>query len=399
LRIACVHIPRFAVEAERQRRSDIASRLILLGEATVLDCSLGADASGVKWGMRMSEAIGLCPQALVLPPDVPHYERRFEEILDFLEEASPEVEPACRQAGAPGLGIACLSLDGLPVDVDTLAEELIAALHQRLEFMASVGVADGKFAARTAACITRPGATKVVPAGDEAAFLSPLSVDLLPADEAMRWRLQMLGLETLGDIARLPLGAFQAQFGPQGKRCWELAQGMDCEPLRPRIRERTVVRRLQMPAPAVSLDAILMGLERLVFAAYGDPARGGRWVRKAVVRATLDRGGSWDLPVPFREALANPGDAWFAVKAAVVRRPPERPVEELEVELVGLSGESGKQAGMFDGKGKLWRQVEEAVRQLGTQQERPVVGKVVLLEPWSRIPERRSALAEFGSEV
>ena len=43
----------------------------------------------------------------------------------------------------------------------------------------------------------------------------------------MRWRLRLLGLETMGDIAQLPLGAFQQQFGPEGKRCWELAQGAD----------------------------------------------------------------------------------------------------------------------------------------------------------------------------
>ena len=46
--IACIHVPRFAVEAERLRHPDIASRLILIGDARVLDCSLGAEASGVR---------------------------------------------------------------------------------------------------------------------------------------------------------------------------------------------------------------------------------------------------------------------------------------------------------------------------------------------------------------
>ncbi len=138
-----------------------------------------------------------------------------------------------------------------------------------------------------------------------------------------------------------------------------------------------------------------MGVERLVYAAYGSPDRNGRWVRKAVVRAALDGGGTWELPVPFREALADPRDAWFAVKSAIARRPPERPVEELELELVGLSAESGKQAVMFDGKGKLWRQVEESVRQLRAQHGQIPIGKVVEVEPWSRIPERRAALVEL----
>ncbi len=388
--IACLHIPRFTVEVERQRRNDLTTRLILIGDAAVLDSSLGAETSGVRRGMRMSEAIGLCHRAQVLPPDFPHYQRRFEEVLDFLDSYSPEIE-------ASGLGTAFLSLDGLSEESSAYAEGLISSLHRRLNFMAAVGVADGKFTARVAAHITRPGLVKAASLGEEAALMAPLPIDQLPSGESMRWRLRLLGIETIGDIARLPLGAFQQQFGTEGKRCWELANGIDNEPLLPRVKEETIVKRLQMPAPAVSLEAILVGVERLVHAAYGDSGRRGRWVRKAVVRAALDGGGAWELPVPFREALANPHDAWFAVKTAIARRPPERPVEELEVELVGLSGESGKQATMFDGKGKLWGQIEEAVRQLQTHQGQARIGRVVAVEPWSRIPERRAALVEFDS--
>jgi nucleotidyltransferase/DNA polymerase involved in DNA repair len=384
---ACVHIPRFAVEVERQRRPKLATRLILVGEATVFDCSLGAETSGVRHGMRMSEAIGLCHRADVLPPDLPHYQRRFDDVLDFLDSYTPTVEDG-------GLGTACVSLDGLSVEPQPFAEELISDLHRQLGFMASVGVAGGKFPAWVAAHTTRAGLTRVVPPGEESDFLVPLPVDHLPAGESMRWRLGLLGMETMGDIARLPLGAFQAQFGPEGKRCWELAQGIDTEPLVSRVKEETVVRRLQFPAPVVSLDAILMGVERLVHAAYATPDRRGRWVRKAVVRAVLD-GGTWELAVPFREALADPRDTWFAVKSAIARRPPERPVEELEVELVGLSGESGKQAAMFEGKGRLAQQVQEAVRQLRAEHRQIPIGKVVEVEPWSRIPERRAALVEF----
>ena len=386
--IACVYIPRFAIEAERQRRTDITTRLILIGGATVFDCSLGAEASGVKRGMRMSEAIGLCHRAVVLAPDLPHYQREFESVLDFLDGYSPVIESS-------ELGSAYLSLDGLSEDPRGYAEGLISELHRRLGFMAAVGIAGGKFLARVVVNTTRPGVAKMVPSGQETTFLAPLPIDHLPMSDPMRWRLRLLGLETMGDVARLPLGAFQAQFGPEGKRCWEMANGIDKEPLVPRVKEETIVRRLQLPSPAATLDTILAGVERLVYAAYSGADRRGRWVRKAVVQAALDGGGSWELPVPFREALADPRDAWFAVKSAVERHPPQRPVEELEVELVGLGRESGKQAVMFEGKGRLWGQTEEAVRQLRAQQGQASIGRVVEVEPWSRIPERRAVLVEF----
>jgi DNA polymerase-4/protein ImuB len=387
MQIACVHIPRFAVEAERLRRPDIAARLILIGEATVADCSLGADPLGVRRGMRMSEAIGLCPRAVVLSPDAPHYQRLFEEVLELLGELSPDVEPA-----EPGT--ASISLAGLEIEPHSFAEGLIASLHRRRGFMAGVGIAGGKFAARVAAATARPGIARVVEAGEEAAFLAPLPSSHLPASEAMLWRLKMLGIETIGEVARLPLGAFQQQFGPEGKRCWELASGIDNEPLAPRVTESTVVRRMQLPAPAVALEAILAGFERLLFAAYADRARQGHWVRQVAARGLQDGGGAWELPVSFREAMADPKDAWFAVRSAITRHPPERPLEELEIELVGLSGESGKQAPMFESKGKLWQQVAEAARHLNSN-GRPSIGRIVEVEPWSRIPERRTGLEEM----
>jgi hypothetical protein len=395
--VACIKIPRFAVEVERRQipgvtkdSQGLRSRLILIGEATVYDCSLGADVLGVRCGMRMSEAIGLCGQATVIAPNIPLYQRQFNQVLDFLGEYSPVVEAA-------GLGIAYLSLEGLPVKPETFSEEIISSLHLRHGFMASTGLANGKLPARVAADIAGPGATRVVAPGGEAEFLAPLSIDHLPATDATRWRLLLLGLETMGDIAKLPLGAFQAQFGPEGKRCWELASGMDSEVLTPRIKEETVIRCLQMPSPSVLLDAILVGVERLLYSAYNAPDRGSRWVRKAIIRGGLESGGTWELPVTFREAIANPQDAWYAIKPAIMRRPPERPVEDLEVELIGLSAESGKQSSMFEGKGRLWRQVHEAVRQLETQRERLPLGKVIALDPRSRIPERRSALVNLGS--
>ena len=115
----------------------------------------------MRRGMRMSEAIGLCHRADVLPPDIPYYERSLDEILDFLETLSPEAERG------KGFGLAYLSLDGLPVQVEPFVDDLIAGLHRRFGFMSSVGVAIGKFGARVAASVSRPGVSKIIPKGEE----------------------------------------------------------------------------------------------------------------------------------------------------------------------------------------------------------------------------------------
>jgi DNA polymerase-4/protein ImuB len=46
-------------------------------------------------------------------------------------------------------------------------------------------------------------------------------------------------------------------------------------------------------------------------------------------------------------------------------------------------------------KAGLKRQLREAAQQLRTRFGRPVVSKVVEVEPWSRLPERRHALIDY----
>jgi nucleotidyltransferase/DNA polymerase involved in DNA repair len=388
MRIVCVHIPRFAVEVERQRRHDLAARLILVGDATVFDCSLGADASGVRREMRMSEAIGLSHRAVVLPADLPYYQRRFDEVLDFLEGFSPAVE-----AGEPGT--AFLSLDGLSMDRESFADGLMASLHRQSGLMASLGIADGKFAAWVAAQTTRAGLAKIVPSGQEAAFLAPIDVALLPCSRDTLRHLGLFGLRTMGDLASLPLGAVQAQFGSEGRRIWELAQGIDGEPLRPLKREESIREHLAFYAPLISREALVTAGRQLLTRLLGQPAMRGRAARRMTLRALLSDGRSWERAIVFREASADREQMLCVLKSAIEAAPLTAPIEEVSIELSGLTARTGKQEGFFSGDRRRQPQFAEAVRQLKARYGRSPVAQVVEVEPWSRIPERRHALIDY----
>jgi nucleotidyltransferase/DNA polymerase involved in DNA repair len=388
MRIACVHIPRFAVEVERQRRHDLAARLILVGDATVFDCSLGAEASRVRRGMRMSEAIGLSHRAVVLSPDLLYYQRRFDEVLDFLEDLSPAVE-----AGEPGT--AFLSLDGLSVDRESFADGLMASLHRRSGLMASLGIAGGKFAARVAAQTTRAGLAKVVPSGQEAAFLSPIDVSFLPCSRDTLRRLGLFGLRTMGNLASLHLGAVQAQFGAEGRRIWELAQGIDREPLRPLKREESIREHLAFYAPLISREALVTAGRQLLTRLLGQPAMNGRAARRMTLRALLSDGRSWERAIVFREASADREQMLCVLKSAIETAPLTAPIEEVSIELSGLTARTGKQEGFFSGDRRRQPQFGEAIRQLKARYGRSPVLQIVEVEPWSRIPERRHALIDY----
>ena len=60
-----------------------------------------------------------------------------------------------------------------------------------------------------------------------------------------------------------------------------------------------------------------------------------------------------------------------------------------------LSQESGKQTVLFPGRVRHPARLDEMMRQLKTRYGTPPMKRVVEVEPWSRIPERRYALMDY----
>ena len=71
------------------------------------------------------------------------------------------------------------------------------------------------------------------------------------------------------------------------------------------------------------------------------------------------------------------------------------PITELELELSGLTAESGKQAGLFIDHTRRREQLDDMVRHLKVRFGQSPLAQVVEVEPWSRIPERRYGLMEY----
>jgi DNA polymerase-4/protein ImuB len=402
MRAACIFIPRFPLAVELASGCASRGQAVIIGEAAdgyraVLDCSPEAEAQGVRPGMPVREALGLCRDAVFLLPDPIRYHEASEAFLRVLSGVSPLVEGG-------DLGLAYVGVDGLQGHYENemaLGETLVRAVRG-VGLEASVGIAEGKFPAWAAAAVSAPGEVTAVPAGKEREFLAPLDVSLLPCSPDTLRRLELLGLRTIGDLAALPLGAVQAQFGPEGRRLWELAHGLDREPLRPRRRKESASERLTFSEPAVSTEALLVAGRQLLGRLFRQPALRHRAVRQMRLRAALSDGPvspagrrSWERTITFREATSDRDQMLYVLRCTLEASLPSRPVEEMEVTLSGLTGETGKQEGLFVAKGRRRAQLEEALRQLKARFGQSPVYHIVEVEPWSRIPERRLALIDY----
>lgn len=397
MRLACVTVPNFRIALERRRAPELAGCPLAIGEPPpganeIVECSPEAAASGIRVGMPLRDARTILPGLTLLPPDPVYYGQASEAMLDALEDAEPLVEP-----GEPGTAFAAIDPAADDSAQSDAAARLIRAIGASSGVAASAGAGEGKFVAWVAATVSAPGEVTVVPGGREQEFLAPLSTSFLPLSYEAHRKLALYGLRTIGDVAALDVGPLQAQFGREGRRLYELARGVDNEPFLPRERREPIAAALAMPAPTVNAGALLIAARQVLRRLLGRPAMRYRQVRQLRLRLSLLDGGSWERSVTLREPLGDEEGIFFVLKKLIEPLQLAGPVEEMSLEFIGLTAEAGKQRSLlFAEQARRRRQLVAALRQLKARfGGEPQVARVVEVEPWSRIPERRYALIDY----
>ena len=391
--IACILLPHFMWQVETRRREGLQTKkenLLIVQERAVLDWSPGLE--GVSRGMPVDQALSRHPTALVADADIAACRSAFSEILDGLDARIPEVEDG-------GLGAAYVNIAGAERLYGNDARVVTALGSVAPIFDLRVGVGPNKWLAFVAASISKPhSARKVV--GEPGRFLSAFPVSLLlDRQPGLYWlvqRLQTFGLDTLGDVAAISVSAMQGQFGPDGILVWELANGKDDSPLIPISNPSEVSEYLSFPAATVSMPVILAALDNLVARAYRRPELAGMCAKDATLGARVFQRTPWSVHLAFKEP-ARKDRAFLAIKAKLDTVSPwPGPIEDLRLTFGGLTGESGRQESLW---ADLRREagLTEAMGQMQAWLgHTPPVYRVVEVEPWSRVPERRHALLPFS---
>ena len=410
----CLWLPTFELRLELVRSPRLDSTSVALlspGESvrrTVWQVSERAHESGVRPGQLVSQAVSLCPSLTLLEPDPAHYDAATDAMLEVLSELTPVLEPAGRGRvflGMDGLG----RLFGSPLrQAERALRSLFRILPSPLVAATRAGMAPGKFAAWVAATAARQGEPVIVREDELAAFLGGCPVGVLPVDPLVIQRLERLGIQTLGELGRFPEPSLVAQFGEDGRSALAWASGRRVDPVRPWHRPRPIRVSLDFPTPVGTVDTLHGALDRLVERALARPARRGRSVAAARLGAHLEGGGSWFVETVLREPTAERERIAFVLRAKMATSPPPRAVETLLLELTRF-GAPAAQMRLFDRKdgsgreasgrdlarGEVPPSLRDAVKELKLRLGHSPLYRVIEVDPWSRIPERRHALLSF----
>ena len=197
--------------------------------AVVMGASYEARGFGVRSALPLHEALELCPQLVVVSPDAARY-----------REASRQVHGIFRRFASPEK-IEAVALDEAYLDVTTrtrtssaeeLARRIKYMIHTEVGLTASVGASTSKLVAKIASGRRKPDGLVVVPPDQEADFLAPMPVGVVPGlGPKTEERIRLLGIRTVGDLATYDTNRLVQSFGTGGAVLQRLAQGRDRSPV------------------------------------------------------------------------------------------------------------------------------------------------------------------------
>jgi DNA polymerase-4 len=198
--------------------------------SVVCAASYEARCFGVRSAMAATHAERLCPEAVFIPPDFTRYRAASRAVREIFLRHTDLIEP--------------LSLDEAYLDVTEnktglatatkVASTIRQQIREELKLTASAGVAPNKFLAKIASDWRKPNGLFVIQPAEVEEFLAPLPVGRIPGvGKVTEEKLAKLGLRLVGEIRARTLEELRTHFGRYGQRLYELARGIDENPVVP----------------------------------------------------------------------------------------------------------------------------------------------------------------------
>ena len=389
MRVLCARHPHLGLIAALRRYPELRGEPVILGGAPelrlpVIAASAAAQAAGVRVGQPLRQAQQSCPAAVFVPLDPAGTARLRAAVCAELHRLSPTVEAGDEEAFG--------DLSGRHAefpDEASWASALARGLRGVLDVEIAAGVAGSRFVARLAARASHPGRIRRVRTGEEALFLAPLPLDVLPVDPAVTARLAAFGLDCLGAVASLAPADLQRQFGPDGLRLHRLARGEDGAGIQPAPAQRSWSERLVLDGATGDLETLLRGARQCA------AALGGRLTAEALAAAEV----SVTFELEEAAAIATSGvpaappgnmtELWTAALGLLGRLQPRAPVTAVRVGVAGLTPAAGRQADLLRPGDGAREAVAATAERLRTRFGAATVRRPRLALDPGDLPERR----------
>ncbi|WP_407440697.1 DNA polymerase IV [Rhodococcus sp. (in: high G+C Gram-positive bacteria)] len=336
----------FFASAEQLTRPTLRGRPVLVGglgaRGVVAGASYEARVYGAGSAMPMSRARRLIgPSAVVLPPRGVVYHHLSSVVFETLRAHVPVLETlSLDEAFAEPTGLAGASA----AEVERFCTELRAHVLERTGLVASIGAGSGKQIAKIGSGLAKPDGLLVVPPDEEMALLHGLPVRKLwgigPVSEE---RLRKLGIDTIGDLASMPVAEAASILGPTvGPGLHRLANGHDDRPVAERAEAKQISAETTYATDIVALPDLRRAISASALAAHTRLCKDGRAARTVVLKLRKS-----DMSVLTRSSTLSYATEDLQVLTAAAQRLSLDPLDIGPIRLVGV-GFAGLSASVQD---------------------------------------------------
>jgi DNA polymerase-4 len=228
LSIAHLDCDAFYAAVEKRDDPTLLDKPVLIGggkRGVVSTACYIARRYGPRSAMPMYKALKLCPEAVVLRPNMKKYSKVSREIREVLGTATPLVEPvSVDEAFLDLTGTARLHGRSPAATMAAIARDI----ESQIGITVSIGLSYNKFLAKMASDLDKPRGVSVIGRGDAVSFLHDQPISAIPGvGPALANRLKVDGLFSIGDLQAREAKDLAGLYGETGQHLARLSRGRD----------------------------------------------------------------------------------------------------------------------------------------------------------------------------
>jgi DNA polymerase IV len=276
----------FYASVEQRDDPSLRGRPVIVGAGVVLAASYEAKAYGIRTPMGGTQALRLCPHAIVVRPRMDAYSQASKALFQVFDDTTPFVEGLSIDEAFLDVG-GLRRISGTPLEI---AVRLRSDVLERVGLPVTVGVARTKFLAKVASGVAKPDGLLVVPVDGELDFLHPLPVERLwgvgPATAA---KLHAKSITTVAEVASIGEAKLVGILGrAAGRHLHALAHNRDPRPVQVGRRRRSMGTQRALGRGRRTPDQLDSDLVALVDRLSGRLRAAHRVCRTVVLRLRFD---------------------------------------------------------------------------------------------------------------
>lgn len=234
--IALLDMNAFFASVEQRDFPDLLGQPVAITNgmrgSCIITSSYEARAFGIRTGMRVPEALQLCPHLVQRPTRPTVYAKVSRNIMHSLVNVCPDIEVFSVDEAFIDI-TSCQKYYGTPEEA---ARQLKKAVYEASGLLSSLGLSGDKTTAKYAAKLHKPNGFTVIPPWQAKSTLQHVPVtELCGIAKGIGGFLAQHGVIYCGDMEKLPISVLSRRFGNLGRRIWHMCQGADPDPLHPDV--------------------------------------------------------------------------------------------------------------------------------------------------------------------